>query len=62
MIRIWCEWDFGQENLVFASREAAMKWVTDNVLIDEYVKENFCNAEDLVRNGLIGFETLEFIE
>jgi predicted TPR repeat methyltransferase len=39
MKRIWCEWDIGEENLIFESAEAARRWLHCNVYMQEMADE-----------------------
>lgn len=62
MIRIWCEWDIGQERLIFKTREKAEAWLMGNVNLQEVIEcseGEFTSVNCVIDAGLIGFETLE---
>lgn len=53
MIAIWCEWDIGNEYLLFKTEQAAKIWATQ-ALKDSGIEETF---EECFDDGLIGFHT-----
>lgn len=66
MKQLWCEWDIGQEGLVFRNEEAAMRWLQNNkVLKEDAERENIdfsVYIQVLYDDGLIGLVDLEIIE
>ena len=57
MKQLWvieCEYDINQENVVFASKELAMKWAKDTLGEEEYFI--------LYESDLIIFYEVDFIE
>lgn len=66
MKQLWCEWDIGQEGLVFRNEEAAMRWLQNNkVLKEDAERENIdfsVYIQVLYDDGLIGLVDLEVIE
>ncbi|QHJ79338.1 MAG: hypothetical protein [Bacteriophage sp.] len=58
VIRIWCEWDIGNENIVFSDFDIARQWA-DQAIKDSGLEESM---EELEQHGLIGFEQLKLIE
>ena len=58
MFSLWCEWDIGQENVIFASREAAFRWATE--ALEFYGVDG--DPKDLLQQGLIGFSTVTYID
>jgi hypothetical protein len=66
MKQLWCEWDIGQEGLVFRNDEAAMRWIRNNSLLREDAAEEGLDYEaylqGLYDEGLIGLDDLEIIE
>lgn len=54
MIRIWCEWDIGQEYLVFSSEEKARKWLESHWPRDS----GFINWQEAWAEGFMGFQSL----
>ena len=65
MIRIWCEYEYGQEDVIFDTEETAQKWL-DNVINNtedaEWVLENQCSAAELIEDGLVRFELVTYIK
>lgn len=68
MFRLWMEWDFGQDDIVFTSAEAAEKWVDSN----ENILEMFSEEKEKEyegqkpfdfygRCGLLGLKELKII-
>jgi hypothetical protein len=62
MIRIYSEWDIGQDKLVFSSEQTAKAWLYNikDLLLEEGEPDSV--IEQLIADNLVGFETLEFIE
>jgi len=52
LIRVWCEWDIGQENIIFSDREDAYEWLNAN----QHIAEMTYPVDDLLKDGLLGFE------
>ncbi|URC22612.1 hypothetical protein KASHIRA_00180 [Serratia phage vB_SmaM-Kashira] len=60
-VSVFCEWDIGQENLVFNSKEEAKQWLIDNTNLEECYEEGLEGVEavdDLIGAGLVGFTEL----
>lgn len=55
LYRVWCEWDIGQEYLVFKTEDAAWDWAIQ-ALIDTGIDDEI---SDLLENGLVGLQDLE---
>lgn len=58
VIRVWCEWDFDQDDQVFANETLAREWV-ERVVMPEM--EDGDTLEELEDQGLVSFETIEVI-
>lgn len=58
MYEVWCEWDIGQDYLVFGSKEAAQKWAVEALANSDIDGETY---EELYHNGLIGLKKMEVI-
>lgn len=58
LIRYWCEYDYGQENVVFTSVEAGQNWMSARITEQGDEEITFTN---LLENGLIGWETVSLI-
>ncbi len=57
-ITVWCEWDIGQSDVIFKSKEDAMSWVMDRTVaygIDE-------SWDELRQEGLVGFDDVSVWE
>lgn len=54
--KVWCEWDIGLEELVFDDEDVAERYARE--AIAEMMDDDF---DDLVRESLIGLDTLEVI-
>jgi hypothetical protein len=65
MLRLWSEWDIGEDNLVFASKQALISWLHVNEAVAEMAAEEACSVEELVINyydeGFFSDETLTVI-
>lgn len=64
MFKIWCEWDVGQEGLVFTTEVAAEKWLANNVNLAECFEEGLTGKEgvdDLISGGLVTIEGVTVI-
>jgi hypothetical protein len=66
MKQLWCEWDIGQEGLVFRNEEAAMRWIRSNECLKEDASEDGVDFETYLQrlydDCLIGLVDLEVIE
>jgi hypothetical protein len=51
LYNIWCEFDIGQEDLLFTSKDNAITWLHKNEILGELGD----TYEDLEQEGLIGF-------
>ena len=54
--KVWCEWDIGLEELVFDDEDVAERYARE--AIAEMMDDDF---DDLVRESLIGLDTIEVI-
>lgn len=60
--RVWCEFDIGNEDRVWSSKKAALKWAKqtiDQLKADGDIDEDY---NDLTRGGLIGTKPVEMME
>ena len=66
MKQIWCEWDIGQDGLVFRNDDAAMRWIRNNSNLREDASEEGLDydsyIQDLFDGGELDFIDLEIIE
>lgn len=59
MFSIWCEWDIGQEGVVFKSKEEANKWLLGNYSLPECFEDGLSGQEgidNLIDAGLLSIE------
>ena len=65
MLRLWSEWDIGEGNLVFASKQALMTWLHDNLEVVQMAAEESIAVEDFViecfDDGYFSFQSLTYI-
>lgn len=61
MIKIWCEWDVGQDDLIFTDTTAARAWINNNGNIDDIVKDGDFSIDGLFEQGLIGYQSLRLV-
>lgn len=60
--KLWCEWDVGQDGVVFASTHAAKQWVEFNDHLLEMVENGDIESiDDLYDAGLVSISPLELI-
>lgn len=52
MFKVWLEWDYGQDNLIFSTKEKAIQWVNeygpDYTYYDELLDEGLCSIQELI--------------
>jgi hypothetical protein len=62
LIKVWLEWDLGQDNLAFTDTEKAKAFINRAILADETLAEQFpLGFVDVYGEGLCGFETINVI-
>lgn len=59
MIRIWAEWDMGQDNCVFTTKAKARAYFKQYFDRDEYLKEEFGSVKEVEEAGLLSYSELE---
>ena len=63
MFKLWVEWDFGQDNIVFTSKDKAIQWL-DGLKIENYEFEDgqdFLTYQTLKGEGLASIQELTVI-
>lgn len=63
MFKLWVEWDFGQEDIVFTSKDKAIQWL-DGLKIENYEFEDgqdFLTYQTLEGEGLASIQELTVI-
>jgi hypothetical protein len=65
-IRLWCEWDYGQDEVIFESETEATIWLkkaVDNVDGIDYFEDHVLGEdfENIFEMGLAGFRIIKLI-
>jgi hypothetical protein len=58
MFKLWIEWDFGQDDFIFKTKEDAKHWFRENVNLDD-LGDEFRNHQQIFDEGYAGFERLK---
>lgn len=61
MFQLWCEWDFGQENYIFASKQAAYNWLKNSQAFKDMLEDDE-TFESLLAENLIGVKEVKVIQ
>lgn len=61
MYSVWCEWDIGQQDRVWRSKESAIAWVKDQ-FANGLESECEMTYEECKDDGLIGYTELEVMD
>lgn len=61
MFKIWLEWDYGQDYVVFTSKDKAEQWVTALQIEDYDDPTKYLTYNDIYEEGLCGIIELEVI-
>ena len=58
MFKVWLEWDFGQDDCVFSTKDKAIQWVNEAIKLDS-LNEEFPNGyNDLWDAGYVDISEL----
>lgn len=63
MYSVWCEWDIGQEDLIFHNKDDAVRWCEKNIHLKDIIEldENgYADVDEIIGEGLLGFSKLKF--
>lgn len=63
VVRVWCEWDIGLSESVFASKSIAQKYA--EIGLKEagiFDSGDYIDFDSVKEDGLIGFEYLDLVE
>lgn len=60
--RVWSEWDFGYDQVVFASEELALADIENDHNVIECAEDSGCSPSDFVADGLMGVKAITLIE
>ncbi len=58
MLKLWMEWDYGQDLLVFASRDDAVIWMNRTIEFEDF-DDSIQSVDDIFNEGFAGFSKLE---
>jgi hypothetical protein len=61
MFKVWLEWDYGQDHIVFTSEDKAKQWVTALQIEDYEDSSKYLTYDDIYDEGLCSIEELEVI-
>lgn len=59
--KVWCEWNIGQENLVFLSKTKANEWLGSNENLSEILEDDDRSIDDLFEQGLLSIEDVRLM-
>ena len=65
MYKVWCEWDVGQEDLVFTTSGVALKWLLENENLRDCYEggnEGLDAINELIDGGFVTIEALTVID
>ncbi len=58
MFKLWLEWDYGQDDLIFTSRDDAVRWMNGNIDYQDF-DPPFRDADAIFEEGLAGMREVE---
>ena len=66
MYRLWSEWDIGEVGLIFANKDAGMRWLRKNRAVAEIAENDNCSVEDCITScfddGYFSWQAVEVIQ
>jgi hypothetical protein len=69
MYRLWSEWDIGESDLIFANKEAGMRWLRENPAVAEIAEDGELgevSVEDCITScfdeGYFSWQVVEVIQ
>lgn len=66
MFRLWSDWDIGEDNLIFVSKEAGIRWLQSNEVVAEIAAEDGCSIDDFITdcfdNQCFSWKAMEVIQ
>lgn len=62
-LKLWCEWDFGQDGFIFDDEATGKAWLKETILnsgntLDEL---GFISVEQIFDEGLAGFDIVQLV-
>ena len=55
LLKLWLEWDYGQDDMIFNSEEDAKDWMQSMIDLRDFDPE-FATVQDIFESGLAGFK------
>lgn len=66
MYRLWSEWEIGEGDIIFANKEAGLRWLNENPTVAEIAQEDKCSIEDCITScfddGYFHWQAVEIIQ
>lgn len=62
MIKLWCEWDFGQDEYIFDTTQNAFMWLQRTISLETLKELALDSHQQLFDEGLAGYKLLRFWE
>lgn len=66
MYKLWSEWDIGERNIIFANKDAVMRWLRNNNAVLEIADEDGTDVDTCIAScfaeGYFELEAVEIVE
>jgi hypothetical protein len=66
MVRLWSEWDFGESNLIFASKQSGMNWLSNHEEIAQLAAQEATSLDNWIAEcfdqGYFSWEEVQIVE
>jgi len=66
MYRLWSEWDIDEQDTIFATEEAGMRWLADNLHVHDMARDDKQSVEEFIQScfddGLMGFRRVAVVQ
>jgi len=63
---LWSEWEIGESNVAFASKEAGRRWLVENEVIKEMAEDDKAEinsyVDELLANGYFDWQVVMIFE
>lgn len=50
MFRLWSEWDIDENDIVFVSEEAGMRWLKDNLHVQDMARDDNQTVDEFLKS------------
>ncbi len=50
MFRLWSEWDIDESDIVFVSEEAGMRWLKDNLHVQDMARDDNQTVDEFLKS------------